>query len=208
MFHREIYAAVERSLGDGPARPFALLDLGCGDAAHLAPVLGRLDLAHYRGVDLAGPALDLAAENLRELACPVDLRQGDMLDWLADDGGRYDAVFSSFALHHLTAEKKQDFFRHCAERLRPGGRLLLIDVARDEGQDLPAYLDAYCGTMARDWTALEAGELDFAIGHVRRYDLPETLDGLLGMAEQAGFTEAQRLGQYTWHHALSFGKPA
>ncbi len=206
MFHREIYAAVEKLLRDSFSRPFSLLDLGCGDASFLAPILKSLDLDSYRGIDLADTALRLAAENLRGLSRPADLRQAEMLNWLETDYERYDMVFSSFALHHLPSELKLEFFRHSAERLVPGGLLLLIDVARDPGQDLPAYHDAYCGTMEREWTALLPQELEFAVTHVRNNDQPETLDDLLAMAERAGLADIRRLGQYTWHHALSFGK--
>ena len=54
-------------------RPFSFLDLGCGDAATLAPLLASMAVQRYKGVDLSESALALAAENLTGLSCPVKL---------------------------------------------------------------------------------------------------------------------------------------
>jgi hypothetical protein len=45
-----------------------------------------------------------------------------------------DAVISSYALHHLTAEDKHDVIAHCVDWLRPDGWFLNADlvVASDE----------------------------------------------------------------------------
>jgi SAM-dependent methyltransferase len=204
MFHKEIYAEVERLLRESFERPFSLLDLGCGDAANIAPVLKSLDLAGYRGVDLSDTALQLASENLDGLPFPADLRNAELLDYLESDSASYDVIFSSFALHHLATERKQEFFRHCARRLSPHGLLLLIDVAREEDQPLPAYLDAYCGMMERDWHGLDPAEMDYAISHVRDNDRPETLSDLRAMAERAGLSDFRHVARYTWHHVLCF----
>lgn len=65
---------------------------------------------------------------------------------------------------------------------------------------------------ARPFALLDLGcgdaELDFAVAHVRGHDLPERLGDLLGMAERAGLRGTRRLGQYTWRHALRFGRTA
>jgi methylase of polypeptide subunit release factors len=60
-------------------RPFFFLDLGCGDAATLAPLLSNMAIQRYKGVDLSETALALAAENLKSLPCPLDLVWGGYL---------------------------------------------------------------------------------------------------------------------------------
>jgi len=66
MFHREIGAALNQLLrAHFGGRPFSILDLGCGDAATLTPLLEGLALQRYKGVDLSETALVLAAENLK-----------------------------------------------------------------------------------------------------------------------------------------------
>ena len=200
MFHRELYAEVGRLLMSLNDAPFRLLDLGCGDASSFAPILRKLKLAAYDGVDLSAVALELAARNLEGLACPVQWHEADLLAYLNRTAADYDVIFSSFALHHLSPADKQAALTACRQHLAPGGPLLLIDVARDEGQALPAYLDAYCGTMAREWRSLSAEELSFAVRHVRENDLPEPASALAAMAQQAGFARCQPLARFTWHH--------
>jgi SAM-dependent methyltransferase len=62
MHHMEIRAQLERVLlAQFVGRPFSFLDLGCGDAATLAPLLASMAVQRYKGVDLSESALALAA---------------------------------------------------------------------------------------------------------------------------------------------------
>jgi SAM-dependent methyltransferase len=102
MFHREIGVALDQALrAHFGGRPFSILDLGCGDAATLTPLLEGLALQRYKGVDLSETALALAAENLKALACPVELAHRDILAALAAENVAYDMIYISLALHHL-----------------------------------------------------------------------------------------------------------
>lgn len=111
MFHREIGEELKRALGARfSGRRFAFLDLGCGDATALAPLLQDATPGRYKGVDLSETALALAARKLEALPCPVTLGHGDILAALAEDDA-YDVIYSSFVLHHLATEQKGEFFR-------------------------------------------------------------------------------------------------
>lgn len=105
MHHMEIKAHIEQMLhAQFVGRPFSFLDLGCGDAATLAPLLASMAVQRYKGVDLSESALALAAENLKALSCPVELVCGDILAALEADTGLYDVVYTSFAfLRNLSA---------------------------------------------------------------------------------------------------------
>ena len=110
MFHREIAAALQAALRARFAgRPSAFLDLGCGDAFALAPVLAAVPPSRYKGVDLSRTALALAARGLADLPCPVVLAHGDIVEALGEDA-YYDVIHSSFALHHLPTARKAEFF--------------------------------------------------------------------------------------------------
>jgi SAM-dependent methyltransferase len=111
MFHREIGAGVRRELHAQIAgQPFSFLDLGCGDAATLVPVVKGLALKRYKGVDLSEPALALATKNLATLPCPVELNHGDISTALTEDTASYDVIYSSYALHRPPTHEKADFF--------------------------------------------------------------------------------------------------
>ena len=109
MFHREIAEALRRALAArfSGRRP-AFLDLGCGDATALAPVLRDQPPSGYKGVDLSETALELAARELADLPCPVTLTHGDILEALDEDDS-YDAIHSSFVLHHCRPSGRPSF---------------------------------------------------------------------------------------------------
>ena len=203
MFHQEIYQSVDRLLKERDPAPFSLLDLGCGDAENLHPLLLRRNVAHYVGVDLSVVALKLAAEHLQNLQLKVEFQVDDMLHFLEqEDPQTFDVIFSGFALHHLSPTEKRRFLMAVKKRLTPEGEFILVDVFRDLGQHLPDYLDAYCEKMANEWKTLTKEELDYAISHVREFDTPDTLKTIEILASEAGFTRFKTLDQYTWHRLI------
>jgi len=44
-------------------------------------------------------------------------------------GERFDFILCTYAIHHLTSAQKTGYLRECLEHLKPGGKLLLGDVA-------------------------------------------------------------------------------
>lgn len=204
MFHREIGAALNQLLrAHFGGRPFSILDLGCGDAATLIPLLEGLALQRYKGVDLSETALVLAAENLKTLPCPVQLTQGHILATLAEDA-TYDVIYSSFALHHLPTAQKAEFFHLAAQRLNKGGLLLLVDVVREEGETLEVYHQRYCEWLRSSWRALNEDEKNLVCDHLVNNDLPDPCSVLDAQAQAAGLGVALRSARYGWHWLLCF----
>ena len=205
MFHEEIKADIERLLRARFAgRRFSFLDLGCGDAATVAPLLERMAVGRYKGVDLSEAALALAAENLKSLPCPVELAHKDILAALAADGETYDVVYSSFALHHLSTEQKGAFFRLVAQRLAQNGVFVLTDVVREADETLPVYLAHYCDWLRKDWSSLDTTEIAAICDHIQNNDRPETFADLRALAEAAGLTDIAGVSGYRWHRVLRF----
>jgi len=203
MFHDDIYRNVHGFLATRfGARPFTLLDLGCGSARHLAAALQGLAVARYRGYDLSAVAVEHARRNLDGLPCPVDVRLGDLLDAVGMERDAYDLVFSSFALHHLHSRQKAEFFCQAAAHLQPGGALLLVDVMRDEGEDPGSYLDRYCNWLDSHWTTLPPEARAQICAHVRDNDFPETAGQLEQFAAAAGLRPGIELPGFL-HHRTS-----
>lgn len=208
ILHDEIYRDLGQFLrGRLGGAPFTMLDLGCGSARHLAPVLRDLRVSAYTGWDLSEPALAQARRNLAPLGCPLDLRQGDLREAL-QQGQRFDLVFSSFALHHLDTAGKARFFADSRACLAPGGLLVLIDTSLDPGQTRDQYVDAYTRWVREDWTALPAAAVRDIETHVRGSDFPETEAVLADLAARAGFGTPRRLCRHRWHGAWAFAPVA
>lgn len=205
MFHREIYADLSSFLQRRFRRqPFAMLELGCGDAHETMQAVRGCELSQYVGVDLSEPALQLAADHVADLPCPTRLIQADMLAGLAQVDEPVDVVFSGFALHHLPAPEKQEFFALSRRALKPGGVLVLTDVMREPHQDRQRYLDDYLRHAARHWRALEPAELFLVSEHIRTCDFPESAALHQQLARNSGLAAGRRLNQHTWHQSWAF----
>ncbi len=206
MFHREIYTLVANLLRQRHQHgPYSLLDLGCGNARFLAPCMQAAMPVRYDGVDLSLSALEEACGCLRGIP-NVTLHHLDMLQAVRGASAVYDIIFSGFAMHHLDAEAKQQFFHACTATLANGGEFILVDVVREEGQTREQYLDGYLSFMRTHWTSVPPSQLDEACSHVAAYDFPETLADLAQMARNASLVRTELIGRYGQHHILRFSR--
>ena len=102
-----------------------VLDLGFGTGVLTA----RLYEAGCRvyGQDFSQRMIELAREKMPK----ATLVQGDFSRGLAPllRETRYDFILSTYALHHLTPDEKLPYLSMLLEHLKPGGQLLIGDVA-------------------------------------------------------------------------------
>ena len=193
LANAEACAALHRFLIDDLGRPFRFIDLACGDISGIVGTLRTTPIEHYRGVDLSGPALALAAENLATLPCPAQLDETDFAVAMRNLPQPADIVWISLSLHHLDTAAKGAFMREVREGLAPGGAFLAYEPTRRDGEDRPTYLDRFEAIGRRDWTNLSAGEFAEAMRHVRACDLPETVAGWNELGRMAGFASTTEL---------------
>jgi cyclopropane fatty-acyl-phospholipid synthase-like methyltransferase len=121
-----------------------------------------------------------------------------------EDTATYDVVYTSFALHHLPTDQKAEFFSHAAQRLEKDGFLLLVDVMREEDESLDVYRRRYCDWLRRNWTGLDAHEMDSVCDHLVNNDLPEPCSVLEAQAHAAGLGRVSPVARYGWHRFLCF----
>ena len=75
LAHKEVGAILHGALAAIP-KPFAFVDIACGDAGQMKHALAGSKASHYHGIDLSEPALELAYE-------PTRLDGEDRDDYLA-----------------------------------------------------------------------------------------------------------------------------
>jgi ArsR family transcriptional regulator len=126
----QVEAAIAEALGQRPLG--RLVDIGTG-TGRMIELFGR-DAQHALGVDRSPEMLRLARVKLAEAGLPAaELRQGDMYA-LPLQAGSADTVILHQVLHY--AQQPGAAVAEAARLLAPGGRLLIVDFAPHEREEL------------------------------------------------------------------------
>jgi tRNA (cmo5U34)-methyltransferase len=102
-----------------PADAQRILDLGTGDGRLLALLKRERPEIVGVGVDFSEPMLDAARRRFADDA-QIELIQHDLREPLPALA-RFDAVISSFAIHHLEHDRKRSLYGEVFDLLEPGG---------------------------------------------------------------------------------------
>jgi 2-polyprenyl-3-methyl-5-hydroxy-6-metoxy-1,4-benzoquinol methylase len=144
-------AALLRNVPEGSA---AALDIGCGSGEVARQLAARCQ--HVVGIDLSPRMIELARNRSAKFT-NVEFHIADVADWLKEDGA-YDCVTSMAVLHHMDIEPA---IERIACAIRPGGRLLIIDMLDRSG-----------------WRYIPLNALAFAVGGLRNVILRRRLPSL------------------------------
>lgn len=121
--------AIQKALGDRPVG--RLLDVGTG-TGRMIELLGPAAI-QATGIDKSSEMLRLARVKLEAAGIPSSLRQADMYALPLADGSA-DSVVIHQVLHY--AHNPAAALAEAARVLRPGGRLLVVDFAAHEREEL------------------------------------------------------------------------
>jgi SAM-dependent methyltransferase len=194
-------AALEAWLARRPANAAAprLVDLGCGDLALLAPLLRRLPLGCYTGLDLTPAVLPLAEAALGPVPYPTHWQEGDLLAWAtaaaisdpstADHAAKpVQILHSAFAVHHLSDGQKATFLASARRRIANDGLLIWADVFREPDETLAAYRQRYSTRIREGWQPLSGEQQEQVIAHLSQFDIPAERGSIEVVAASAGWT--------------------
>ncbi len=125
-----------------PANARRILDLGSGDGRLLASLLDLLP-------DATGVALDFSSEMLVRLRArfasdsPRVMIVEHDLDDVLPDLGTFDAIVSSFAIHHVADARKRALYAEVFAALAPGGMFCNLEHVASSTDTLHlAFLEA------------------------------------------------------------------
>ncbi len=186
------------------------LDIGSGDGAMSELLLGVEPEAHAVLVDFSEPMLTGAERRLG----PADGRwspvRGDLSTAAWRDrlpGGSYGAAISSYAIHHLPAERKAGLFAELFELLEPGAMFVNMDVVTI-GAPLSGLFDEQMaqnavhaehergGTRPDEEVAAELLKDD-------EEDRPDSAQSQLHWLREAGFEDVEL--HFKWAEGAIFG---
>ena len=204
MNHREIYETVSRVIGDRASRgAISMLDLGCGNARCMEPIIRKHQALSYVGVDLSEAALAEAAEFLSGVQ-GVSMTCSDLLEYAEAGQSPCDLIFSGFAVHHLSIGEKERLFRALYALLSKGGIFLMVDVVREEGMTREEHVNSYTGMMRTQWHGIPGEALEEGCSHVLAYDFPATFSELQKASLEAGFVRMEELLRKGPHRIFVF----
>lgn len=192
---------------------FTVVELGAGGGLLARAVLDTYPNCHYHALD----GSEVMRATLRKRLTPYGDRVTIGAFELADTAWRealpspLRCVLSSLVVHHLTGEGKQQLFRDAAQRLEPGGALLLADLvepasdrirllfakqwddaAKAQSQALAGDLSLYQQFRDAEWNYYELTEED-------PIDHPSPLSDQLQWLRAAGFSVADCFWMFAGH---------
>jgi tRNA (cmo5U34)-methyltransferase len=184
------YSELHRTLVWGipflPTRAFRVLELGVGTGALASVILRTFPHAEVVGIDVSPKMIAAARSRLRAYRDRVELVAGRLEKAWA---GRYDAVLSALAIHHLEDRDKWRLFRRVYRSLSPGGYF-------GDGDDHLPEDSLFDSRYAQIVAAGSAGgprrgsyRSPQLVWHEHeRFDHPCTLAAELASLERAGFS--------------------
>ena len=169
--HKRWATILHRALA-AMAKPFAFLDIACGDAGQMRQALAGTKVKHYHGIDLSEPALELAAKNLAGVPFEVELDHRDFVTALI--GAPSPPMPRGAVSRSITSstEGKRDLL----EAIH--GSTALPDDLRADAWPTARRRDAYLERFRRvnwpAWSFLSDEEWVQIDHHVTTCDFPET----------------------------------
>ena len=126
-------------------QPTRVLDLGTGDGVLVALVRSAWPDVKAVGIDFSPTMLDVARSRFADDAA-VSVIEHD-LDRPLPDVGKFDAVVSSFAIHHLVDARKRALYGEVFEQLVPGGTFANLEHV---SSPTDALHDEFMRAMGKD----------------------------------------------------------
>ena len=180
--YRKILSEISKRILESGAED--VLDLGFGTGTLLKSLYDRG--VRVYGQDYSGKMISIAREKMPE----ATLCQGDLREGLAAElrSRRYDAIVSTYALHHIPDEEKTAFLASLLPCLKRGGCIYIGDVAFETREDLERCREA----NGEEW---DDEEVYFVCDEIRasfpamRFEAMSDCGGLLTLENPVLMTE-------------------
>jgi tRNA (cmo5U34)-methyltransferase len=192
------------SRGEHPVKRF--LDVGAGAGAMSELMLDANPEAVGVLVDFSQPMLARAAINLgahagRWQAVTGDLNVPAWRDELSD--GRFDAVVSGLAIHHLPPERKPALFAEILELLAPGGMFVNMDYVAIEGPLRGLFDEEMLANAVRAERENGGTRHEHEVDLEDDDDRPDTVEDQLRWLRDVGFAQVEV--HFKWAEAAIYG---
>ena len=180
------------------------LDVCCGTGDLALSIAGRLKSGKVTGLDFSGNMLEVARSretryrSSKGLAAQLDWVKGDALDLPFADGS-FDGAIVSFGLRNVSDYQRA--IDEMARVVRPGGKVLNLDLGKPEGLIFPPLFAFYFGHIVPIIGQLLQNDrkaYTYLPESKRNYPDPE---GISELFRKAGLVQVK-------HHKLASGSVA
>jgi len=191
----EVYGAAVDALKPHLADGGRVLDIGAGTGAFAAELANACPNCSYVLTDISQEMLDQSKEKFAGDDRFSFLHANVVVDPLP---GPFDAVISSYVIHHMSHDEKASLFARVSDQLVPGGMFVNIDQFSigDEAGDA-----ALRAEWLRDVRAAGVGEVSLtaAIGRMDAFDQNALAQDQLEWLKAGGFPFAEiAYERYFW----------
>jgi len=174
--HKEIVSLINREKKD----KFNICELGFGTGTLTYRALMTFPNANLLGIDTLPENIEKAKEKLQKFK-GFNYKKEKIQDLRLDK--KYDFFISSLAIHHLSDEEKQQFFKKVYELLNNKGRLITGDLVKSpDEKEWHKYL---VNNMGKE------GEYRWQVHKQNKEDKPSTIEEQLKWLKEAGFKNVQ-----------------
>lgn len=143
VMRRQVIPPVTRHLRGRDVASCKLLDIACGTGRTLRQIAIAHPSLQLHGVDLSPYYVEVAHQNLADVAPDARLL-AENAENLPYEDGHFDAVTSVYLFHELPRNARRNVFREMFRVLRPGGTLVLEDSAQlSESGEIAAVLGRF-----------------------------------------------------------------
>lgn len=178
-----------------------VLDLGCGDGRFIQELLRTHKLEKLVLLDGSKEMLESAEKRLA-IHTGLNFVEATFQELLDEDplqGQKFDFIFSSLAIHHLTMGEKANVYQYAYNHLNSDGHFIIYDVVIAPTTDL----EKWCMSLWRLWIE-EHPEKDHAAKLLDIPDkykantdnIPDTLSDQLEALKYVGFEDADCFFKY------------
>ena len=153
-----------------------VLDVGCGTGTLAMVARQRVgEIGRVAGIDPSPQMIARASRKAVRRGLAIDFQVG-VIEHLSFPDQSFDVVLSTFMMHHLPDDLKRRGLAEIARVLKPGGRLLVLDMKGPAGPWKSNIADQPALMKEAGFSQVETGEtrfsgflgLGFALGRIGR----------------------------------------
>lgn len=169
-----------------------ILDIGAGTGLFSEMVLQKYPLAHIELIDISSEMLEVAKVRLKPYPNTTIINTD--INNMAIQAGKYDAVISSLAIHHLTDTDKKKLYQQVYHGLKDNGLFIHAEQVLASNKHLE---EIYHNTWLEKITHSELSTQDIQQGLERvKLDIRTPLDIQLAWLNEIGFRNVDCLYKY------------